>query len=389
VGETPLNDGPSPAAALRVWVLGRHPSHIGPWVAAVLVTGWLPLGLLAALEDALQGTGNVASFWRDFGVHTRSLLAAPLLVLADVVCSQKLDVAAGHFVESGILARRDRTRFDAIVASTRRWRDSPVVQLTLVAAAYMIVLAIIRWVPYTRLPAWQAEGQGYGPLGLGFSWAGAWHAFVSLPLFLVLALDWIWRLGLWTRFLWLLARFDLRLVASHPDRAGGLRFLGYSVRHYWLLGFTIGCLAAGAVANGIFNAGQPPESYKYLPVIVAAVVAVALNGPLLAFAIPLARVWRRGVVEYGGLAADVGTSFERRWLDRDARPDADPLQAPDFSATTDLYSIAANVYAMQIMPFELRSTAILVVATLLPVIPVLAAILPRGTILEWAAGVLF
>jgi hypothetical protein len=29
-------------------------------------------------------------------------------------------------------------------------------------------------------------------------------------------------------------------------------------------------------------------------------------------------------------------------------------QAPDFSATTDLYSVAANVYAMRDLPFTLK-----------------------------------
>jgi hypothetical protein len=46
------------------------------------------------------------------------------------------------------------------------------------------------------------------------------------------------------------------------------------------------------------------------------------------------------------------------------------LDAPDFSAPTDLYSVVANVYTMNIVPLSLRNLALIVVATLLPFAPI-------------------
>ena len=47
--------------------------------------------------------------------------------------------------------------------------------------------------------------------------------------------------------------------------------------------------------------------------------------------------------------------LESRWLGRPVEEKA--LEAPDFSATTDLYSIVSNVYTMNLMPLSLRNLA--------------------------------
>ena len=49
---------------------------------------------------------------------------------------------------------------------------------------------------------------------------------MSLPLFQFLLLRWYFRLFVWARFLWQVSRIELRLVPTHPDRCGGLGFLG-------------------------------------------------------------------------------------------------------------------------------------------------------------------
>src|SRR5207302_1329448 len=46
------------------------------------------------------------------------------------------------------------------------------------------------------------------------------------------------------------------------------------------------------------------------------------------------------------------------------------LGVQDFSATTDLYQIVANVYAMRFVPVDFKSLLMLAGATLLPFLPV-------------------
>ena len=38
-------------------------------------------------------------------------------------------------------------------------------------------------------------------------------------------LRWIWKIILWSYYLFRMSRFRLRLLASHPDRTGGIGFL--------------------------------------------------------------------------------------------------------------------------------------------------------------------
>ncbi|MGE8677981.1 MAG: hypothetical protein ACN6PE_05150 [Achromobacter marplatensis] len=49
---------------------------------------------------------------------------------------------------------------------------------------------------------------------------------MTRPLFSVLRLAWVWRLVLASIVLLRIARLPLKLVPSHPDRVGGLGFLG-------------------------------------------------------------------------------------------------------------------------------------------------------------------
>jgi hypothetical protein len=108
--------------------------------------------------------------------------------------------------------------------------------------------------------------------------------------------------------------------------------------------------------------------------------------PLLVFSVRLLRAWRRGVSEYGALAARMGRVFEEQWFHR--RLDATALSAPDFSATTDLYQIASNIGEPRIIPVGLVTVAILVAATLLPFAVVVAMFTPVDVILEHVAGFL-
>jgi hypothetical protein len=62
--------------------------------------------------------------------------------------------------------------------------------------------------------------------------AGWWYAFVSLSLFRFVLARWYFRLIVWYIFLWRVSRLPLRLNPLHPDRAGGLGFLGNSVRAF-------------------------------------------------------------------------------------------------------------------------------------------------------------
>ena len=46
--------------------------------------------------------------------------------------------------------------------------------------------------------------------------SGWWYALVSIPTFQLLTYRWLWRIIIWTRFLWRMSRLDLQLVPGTP-----------------------------------------------------------------------------------------------------------------------------------------------------------------------------
>jgi hypothetical protein len=330
-----------------------------------------------------QGMGR-HGFLLDLPAHARYLVAIPLLVGAEPWCLPQLAAIARHFATGGLIGAGDRPRWEALVARARRRLDHRGVEVVLAVAAYAMSV-LVGGVLYSR-----ARGTWAAPTG-ALSPAGWWQTLVSQPLFLLCVLAWLWRVVVWARLLWGVSRLDLRLVPAHPDRAAGLRFVAVSLRAFAPVALGFGAAVAGTLAGELLGDARPAQAFSHSGTVILFVVTalVLFGGPLLAFTGPLYRARMRGVLEYGALAGALGRHFEARWLRR-ARPlDADALAAPDFSATTDLYSIVSNVHAMSPVPAGVRDLAPLVVATLLPFVPLVFLVMPFSAVVKRVTGVLF
>lgn len=341
----------------------------------VVLVGWLPLILLAIVQSVITRTDELTALFWEIGVHARYLVAAPLLVVAEAVCAPQLNVVAHHFMSSDIVDERDRPKVADAVASTRRLLASPTAEVVMVVLAYLVSAAAAFSYPPDQLPVWAQPTGGMPRLSL----AAWWHTLVTLPLLLVLIFGWLWRLALWTRLLWRVSRLKLRLVASHPDHCAGVAFLGRSVRAFAIVGMALAVIVAGRSAHAVMTGGGLPTQHFLFNIGLLVTVIALFVAPLLVFVPPLAQAWRRGALEYGALANQVGHAFERKWLDGQ-KVDSAALEKPDFSATTDLYSVAANVYAMRFVPVDLKDLIALAVAMLLPFVPVVLLAFPLDVI---------
>lgn len=372
-----------PPIGIQRWLglVPPGPVRAGNRIVLAILVAWLPLLLLAAVQDWSGNTGVLRSFLFDFSIHARMLVAVPLLILAEAVCTPRLGGIVHHFLETGMVQDKDRPRFDAALDSTVRLRDSAFAEMLVVVLAYGCVVMLHVSISRDELPGWYSATQ------TGFAWAGWWHGFVSNPLLLVLLIGWIWRLFLWTRLLALIANLDLRLVPAHPDRAAGLKFVGYSLRAFSILGIVLGTLVAGTVANGVVHEGMQLSSYAYAIAGVVGLSLIVFCGPMLFFARTLLHEWQRGIFQYGALADSLGREFEHKWFDG-RRIDEAALDAQDFSAATDLYQVVGNVYDMKVLPMDLKSVVFLAMATLLPFVPVVVLALPMETIFSALADVL-
>jgi hypothetical protein len=375
--------GPPMLAEARLGLLRPGRLRTGRRCLLFVLLTWAPLALLSALEGTFMPRGDGISFLADLGAFARSWVAGPLLLVADVMAGRELSRIAGRFGWTCALSPAAREGFERIVASTIRLRDGLVLELAVAATVLVLVVSMLQGLPLDQLPLWHHSAADPHRL----SAAGWWYALVSLPLLLVLVVGWLWRLVLWTRFLVLVSRLDLSIVPEHPDRAGGLGFMGYSVRGFAIVAAAFGAIVAGAVANQVVNMGAPLTSFRYLIAGTAAVCVVLFCSPLCVFGLRLAAERRTGMRHFGQLATAFGLEFRREWF-TGRRVEREILDRGDFSAATDLYQVVDRVQAMRFVPLDRVNVAMIAVATLLPFVPVALLALPVETVLKIVMGVL-
>lgn len=349
-------------------------------IAVAIAVAWLPLLVLSLVGG---DTVAISAFLRDAAVHARFLLAVPLFIAADYVVLPRLDSMARYFALTNLVPSSRMDEYKVVLARCRRLSTGIRPSGILLVTVYALVALLAVVVPKDLLPSWQR-----GSLATGLSLAGWWHLVISLPLQLGLLVAWLWRLGVWTHFLWRMAHMGLYLMPAHPDQAGGLQFLAYSPRVFATLALPIGIVVAGTMANKVI-AGASPLGHEATPIVTAAVTLVLFATPPLVFTRVLLSAWRAGVYRYGDLAARAGQAFESRWLAESQLLDNELLERPDFSATTDLYAIATNVYAMRTAIYDIRGLLWVVVATVLPFVPIWLTAIPFSAIVNHVVDALF
>ena len=214
--------------------------------------------MLSVLSGDALGGGSKVPFFYDVDVHVRFLVALPLLLVAELVVHQRIRLTVRQFIERGIVPPQARPQFEALIGSAMRLRNSIVIEVLLIVL--VLTAGHYLWSSQMALEAatWYAavvDGQH------GFTPAGYWYAYVSIPVFQFLLLRWYFRIFIWARFLWRVSRMDLHLVPTHPDRAAGLGFLGGTRRIYAVVAVSRRLLA-GQIANYIFYEGKTLLDFK-------------------------------------------------------------------------------------------------------------------------------
>jgi hypothetical protein len=371
-GLSPLDPATLPRSMLDL--VRKASSRTVTRAVVLAAVAWVPLAFLCAI----QGAASIKSFLTDFGVQSRCLVVIPLMILAEPPLRARLAFVARHFAEERLVREDEQTQLNSALATSERLRDSKLARIVIAVVAYCLTLGLV--VPMLSPAAsmsWGAGTEGWRSLSV----AGAWAILVTAPILLYLQLLWIWRQLLWTWFLHIVCKLQLRLVASHPDHVGGLGFLSNSLRGQIPFSFAIGASAAGGVANRVIHRGQSLLEFKLVLVVVIVTVVVLCVGPLLTFFGVLLRLKRRGLIAYGSLATAMGHEFEAKWGQRNEITQ-DSLGVQDFSATTDLYSVVANVHGLRPIPFGVHDVSSIIVASLVPGLPIVLSVVPFDLIVK-------
>ncbi len=344
---------------------GGENGYVGRRSLLLIFVTWVPPFLLSLAQGlALPGTVKLP-FLYDFATHVNFLVALPLLIIAEMVVEPAISKGLSEFLERGLIRDNDREAYDSILAWASRKCSSGWSEIVIAVLA-MLPLIFVRGAHWTE----RLTGMWVlAPSGKSLSLAGFWTFFVSAFFVRAILFRWVWRLIIWTRLLSRLARLDLNTVATHPDRAGGLGFVGEVEVSFGVLSFAIGTMTSADVASNILFEHSTLASEKLVVIafIVGATVVFLL--PLLTLAGTLHRTRRKGLIEYGAFASRYDQQFDRKWVQR-RNPEGEPLLGtPDIPSLANLGISFQTVHEMRFLPIDRRSIMILTISAALPMLP--------------------
>ncbi len=331
---------------------------------AITLLTWLPPAVMSAIGKILL-TGSELPFFSSVGTHVRLLVAIPLFFVAEVLFDRRAGESLRRMFEAQIVAPGNQPAFARALRSTMRWRNSWVPEVVLLVLAFVLISSGVRTDLPENLQTWRTMPDGRNTM------AGWWYAIVSLPAFQFLMGRWCWRLLLWWVLLWRIARFDLQLMPTHPDRAGGLGMLGVVHLDLAPLGAAGGAVLAANFAPLLMLGSARLEAFAVPAVAYVALMTLTLIAPLFFFTPRLLEVKQRGLMLYGALAADYTIAFDRKWLRKDARPDESILGTADLQSLADLANSFGVIQSMRLIPMTLNQLVRLVAAAALPMAPLL------------------
>lgn len=342
-------------------------------IIAFVVVTWLPL-LVLSIASGTAFRGLNVPFFFDFDVHARFLVALPLLIGAEAIVYLPMRLAVTQFIERGIVRPEDRPRFDEILASTMRWRNSVAIEVGLFVAAATVGYWFWRENMRLHVDTWYASVEPGG--GYQLNLLGYWYAFVSLTVFRFILGRWYFRVILWYFFLGRVSRLRLRLNPLHPDRAGGLGFLSDSVFAFSPVLVAQSTTLAGFIGSRIWHEGMKLPAFNLDIIGLTVVLMVVALAPLGFFAVRLALERRAGLRDYGVLAMEYAEGFQKKWMGP-TRPDGEPLVgSADIQSLADLAGGHDIVAEMRLFPLSSRALLALAVILVIPYLPLTLTMFP-------------
>jgi hypothetical protein len=325
----------------------------------------------------VQGLGQKVFSLALIGAHVRFLAVIPLFFLCETWVAPRMADFVHNIIRSGFIPRSSLPALESEIARTTRWKDSWLSEALCLLAAMLLPLigAQLHLVGATAIydPS-RAVAQG--------TLAGWWYWFVCLPLFRFLMFRWLWRLGLWCYFLWRVAKLELHLVPTHPDGVAGAGYLEVVHIHFTPLVLAISALQSASFAEEISAGTMTFEAIYPAFALILVLDAVLFLGPLFIFGNKLWACRVKGLSDYMEFAARYVNGFDQKWLGADASPAEPLLGTPDLQSLADLSNSVNIVRNMRWVPLSQPLLLNIVIAALLPMLPLLLLKYPIAELAE-------
>lgn len=348
--------------------------------ALFVAVAWLPL-LILTFSEGLAVKGVRIPFLGDYGAYGRLLVAIPVLIFAEAPIGWRSRQVLQEFITSRFVADQDLQSFNAAVRSATRLKESILPEIVILGIIYATTAIRIHHVLTEPLTTWyRMDGS--------FTSAGWYYAFISLPIFQFLLLRWVWKLIVWTILLWRISRLDLQFLAIHPDKMGGLGFLGLAQIPFGIIGFAGGAIISAYLANGMVYRGVSLVESGSTMVIYVVLAVLVILAPILVFTGKLVRLRANGILRYGDIGEEYARLFQRKWVDG-INPEGELiLGSSDIQSLADLKNSFDIVQNMSIVAADRKTITVIAVSVAAPMIPLFFIALPFEEIIARILGIL-
>lgn len=268
---------------------------------------WLVPLILSVIEGNAVGEFSDKPFLSDFGVWARFFIAIGLFILIERQVQDRLREILLELVRAPILAPASYEAAAKAVTRARDRRDSNLAEVLILIIAVLATVASYFRMGSGEISSWAVQASS-------LTLTGWWCLLVSNPIFWFLLVRWFWRLCVWAKLLYELAKLQYLLVATHPDGKGGLSFLGNYPNAFTEFIFALSCVLGAALAQGLLTGEIAIEIFGYVMGIWLLLVLALLAWPLLAFRKPLTDLKRQSLYVYGAQATRHNMKSELKLL---------------------------------------------------------------------------
>ncbi len=350
------------------WNLGRR-------VTALLTIAWLPLVIITAVTNR----SGLHSLLVDPRVYARLFVAIPALIIGEVFMDGYFGAVLRHIRDASLLDSADQVRMDRVLAQMKRLRDAYLPELIILLLAIVDIYVNMSNRGVLDTTPWLGRR-----IGDSFHFtAAAWYGvMVGAPLWNFLLGLALWRWLMWAFYAFKLSGRRLKLVASHPDKRGGLSFLGLMVMAFAPTAFAASSVIASNWRNEILHHGAHLAEFKFPAVVLVLIIALFAVGPLLFFVPRLAALRQKGILEYGVLGQLHSSEYHEKWIHHRAGHEADFLVAPESNTLLGFSNSYEKIGQLNPFPIDMGSLYGLAAAVAIPGLVVVLAQIPFAVVLD-------
>jgi len=371
IAEFSLLGGPLQRLGVRLGLVRRGTNTI----ALGLALGgfcWIVLLALASIDGRASRLFSVALI----GGHIRLLVGIPLFFICEAWVDPLMTGFVSGLVRKNIIPESALPALSDIIARATRRKDSSLAEAACLATA--ILLSLVD--QSLRLPGATAAHELFHA-GTNPTMAALWYWIVCMPLFRFLMFRWLWRLCQWWYFLWRISKLELDLVPTHPDGVAGLGSLELVHTCFIPLVLAISAIESASLAEEISVGGMTFEAIYPSVLLILFVDTVLFVAPLFLLSPKLWACRIKGLGDYGYLASRYVQSFDTKWL-RAADAEEALLGTADLQSLADLSNSVSIVRNMRLAPISVRLWANILIAALLPMVPLMLLKYPIAELAE-------